>query len=242
MRNLWRTLAVAVLIANAAIAAAQIPTSSSEVVTTPGKQADRRLLESDTALRATIRCSLDRTRTRAKLALATTPGGKDEARILRAYQSFMDWCLQGTSGGGISADWQLMRGIFAEELYKREFGERPVTPNADSEQAAQRAAAVPVSGGNAERMSLAGSARCVVARRPAVVGELVVSDPFGDGERRAFGKLRESLAACIDQGTNATFSRQMLRGYLSEAYYHYSVAVKVGFRPINATVAPRKQQ
>lgn len=240
MRKLWNMLAVAALVAAPIVATAQIPTSSTEVVTTPGKQADRRLIESDAALRATIRCSLDRTRSRATLALATTPGGKDEARILRAYQSFMEWCLQGTSGGGISADWQLMRGIFAEELYKREFGDRPVTPSVDSEQAAQWATATPMSGGNPVRMSLAGSARCVVARRPAVVGDLVVSDPFGDGERRAFGKLRESLAACIDQGTNATFSRQMLRGYLSEAFYHYSVAVKAGFRPVNATAVKQR--
>lgn len=183
--------------------------------------------QTDPLFRRTLACVLVREPRKPRNLVDTLPGSREEARLLGAFQSRLDQCYVGTVHG-IGFSWDLLRGGFAEIYYHREFpGGLPGAPAHTAWVEAwtrPRAAA----GGAPQAEMLHATMRCVVVRRPEVVGRMLAAAPFTAEEASAVRMLRDDLSACLNSGVQLTASRQSLRGLLAEAALHYGEAIRNG--------------
>jgi hypothetical protein len=224
-------LGAACLLAMSCGAQAQIPTSSSDTSIRPARPRGD-VNRAEPIFRRTVACIVERSPSRTRNLLDTTPGTQAEARIMSSFQSRLDWCFNAAEGG-ISFSWDVLRGGIAEIYYHQAFPSGlPRQPaNADAALTAAWSQPRTVEGGQAQLEMLHAAARCTVLRRPGVVSDLLAADPLSPAELAAIRAIQGDFAACVAAGVTFTASRQSLRGLLVEAALHYGEANERGFRP-----------
>lgn len=200
-----------------------MPSSSTDVRTTPGKQSEIRLQLSDRETRHTARCVIDRAQGQVTKLLDTVPESNTESHIFNAMHSRMTWCYPGS--GGIRFTAMIWRGFLAEHLIagmdsdaKTEAVTNPL------EDAGWVSDFGDMTGENKGLIGLPQFGRCVVAADPAAVLALVAAESFSSEENSVMGKIVPLLPPCMDSGITGEFSKQSLRAVLAEGLYHYLLA------------------
>src|SRR3546814_14617 len=221
MRRLSTTLTCA-LLCLAALAQAQIPSSTQERLTTPGKPQKEDVLRGNKLFRDMAQCVVERQSTRVDNLLNSEPGSKVEMKLADSLQSRYDNCL---GMGSISFPHYVLRGGLAEVVYHREFPNgldtttKPATevtlvwsdPNLDSD--------------GVQALELMHSAaRCLVARQPKRVSDLLETETMSPEEMRVIRDLQGDLGACLFAGVTFNGNRQSLRALLAEAALEYGAA------------------
>jgi hypothetical protein len=213
-------------------AAAQIPTSTQDRVTTPIPPSLQEIARTDAVFRDAVACVVRYQPARTRALLDTVPGSSGEGTILYSFQSRLDQCYDYYRNEGRSLGFtsNLLRGVVAEIYYHREFpGGIAANAVAAPETLTSWTQPRPDDGAVSQVEMLHSMARCVTVRQPAGVAALLAADPFTTGERDAIRTLQPDLAACLDSGIEFAASRQSLRGLLAEAALHYAEASRTGF-------------
>ena len=203
-----------------AAAAAQIPTSTSDIVPSTSGPSRSELARADAVFRDLIDCVIRYQGARTRNLLDTIPGTHEESTILYSFDSRMEQCYEFARTGGRAMTYSpsLLRGAIAEAYFRRDFpvglgAEAPPAPEAGSAWTQPRA-----SGGQVTQMEMLHSmARCVTARQPGSVGAMLRATPLSAEERAAMRTLQPDISACLDAGVEFAVSRQALRGLLAEA-------------------------
>ena len=213
-------------------AAAQIPTSTQDVLVSPGDPEQEEVARTDAVLRDLVACLVRYQAARTRNLLDTVPGSRAESNIVRSLRSRMETCYNyyRTGARALVFATPILRGMIAEQYYRRDFpnGLAAGSPPA-AEAAAVWTAPRPSPGDDAGPELVHAMARCVVVQHPAEVGALVAAEPFTVAERRALAAVTPHLSPCLYQGVNLDASRQSLRGVLAEAAFHYAEAQREGF-------------
>lgn len=208
--------------------AAQSPAGTRELA--PGRGARGEAVRIDPIFRRTIACLVEREPSATRALLATISGTDREARIVWRFQSRLDHCLPGAGDSGIAFPSDLLRGAIAEIHYRRAVqAGPPAAPAPAGDVAAAWARPRLEDGRVTQHESFHAMARCVVLREPGAVTALLAAAPFSGEEMRAIRSLQDALSACIDPDTRFVASRQLLRGLLAEAAFHYDEAQRTGF-------------
>lgn len=189
----------------------------------------------DPLFRRTLACVDSREPSRTRTLIQTIPGSRIEARVMGGFQSRLDQCYVGT-GRGLGFTWNLMRGGFAEIYYHREFPNGLASGAPDAAWADAWIRPRVVDGVVSQEELLHSTARCVVARQPAVVTRLLAGAPFSAAEVGAMRELRGDISSCLDSGIHLTASPQSLRGLLAEAALLYGESRGAG--PNDSPVVP----
>ena len=228
-------LAVAVLLAWCTMpfaAAAQIPTSTHDVLVRPYSPEQEEIAHTDAVLRDLIACVIRYQPARTRNLLATIPGSHAERTIVRSLRSRMETCYDyfQTGARALVFATPIVRGMIAEQYYRRDFpnGLAAASPPA-AEAAAVWTAPRPSPSDDAGPELVHAMARCVVVQHPAEVAALIAAEPFTMEERRALAAVTPHLSPCLYQGVNLDASRQSLRGVLAEAVLQYAEAQREGF-------------
>ena len=215
-----------------AVAVAQIPTSTREIIRSNTPPPPSEVALADEVLRETVDCIIERQGPRTRNLLETIPGTRAEGAILSSFQSRLDYCYDSLRAGGraITLTNNLLRGFIAEAHYASDFpaGIAPAEAAAP-ELTAAWARPRPEDGRAPQLEMLHAMARCVTVRQPATVAAMLRAEPFSVEERATIGALAPDLSACLDSGVEFTASRQSLRGLLAEAALHYARARSEGF-------------
>jgi hypothetical protein len=218
-----------------AMAVAQVPTSTADIIPNTSPPSQSNIARSDRAFRDLVRCVVRYQPDRTRNLLATIPGTHAEEVIITSLNARMESCYNFyiTGSGALFMDSTLLRGAVAEAYFGQEL----------------RGSLQPASGASAEQVAawtqpraednriqqielLHSTARCVTSRQPAAVGALLRTAPLSAEERTAIRSLQTDLSACIDSGVEFTASRQSLRALLAEAAFHYLEAGRRGFASI----------
>jgi len=216
----------------AAPAAAQIPTSTQDRVTTPVPPSLEEVARTDAVFRDAVACVVRYQPGRTRNLLDTIPGTDAEHTILASFQSRLNQCYDyhRNQGRSMSFSLNLLRGAIAEIYFRREFPDGLI-PAADAPPELAAAWVRPRSrdGSTTQSEMLHAMARCVAVRRPGGVGAMIAAEPFTPRELDAIRGMQEDLSACLDAGVAFEASRQALRGLLAEAALHYAEARRDGF-------------
>jgi hypothetical protein len=157
--------------------------------------------------------------TDARKLLATPPGSKEEAKVIRSLAA--ERCqIVGLGLPFLEYDRQLLRGVIAEA----------VLDDTRNKKGAVDAAVAPFGSLSADaigaldekgKASLAGLdfAQCIVAASPDGVKALLNTNPTWDTQDKAIEQLQPYLGPCLPKGAEVSFSRLVLRGLLAEAAY-----------------------
>ena len=165
-------LAAAVLLAWCAApfaAAAQIPTSTADVLVSPHSPEQEEIARTDAVLRDLIACVVRYQPARTRNLLASIPGSRAESNIVRSLRSRMETCYDyfQTGARALVFATPIVRGMIAEQYYRRDFpnGLAAASPPA-AEAAAVWTAPRPSPGDDAGPELVHAMARCVVVRPP----------------------------------------------------------------------------
>lgn len=206
-----------------AAAAAQIPTSTSDIVPSTSGPSRGEVARADSVFRDLVDCVIRYQPARTRNLLGTIPGTHEEATILDSFDSRMEQCYEFSRTGGRAMTFSssLLRGGIAEAYFRRDF---PAGLGADAPLAAEAAARWTqprATGGQVTQMEmLHAMARCVTARQPVAIGTMLRAVPLSAEERAAMRTLQPDISACLDSGVEFAVSRQALRGLLAEAALH----------------------
>ena len=218
-------------------AAAQVPTSTSDIVPSTSGPSRSEVALSDQVFRDLVSCVIRYQPARTRNLLGTIPGTRQESTILYSFDSRMETCYDAFRTGGRAMTYQgnVLRGVVAETYFARDFpaGISPAT-NVGPEAAAAWARPRPADGAIPQMEMLHAMARCATIRQPATVSAMLRAAPFSPEERAALRALQADLSACLDAGVEFTASRQALRGLLAEAALHYGEAQRNGFAAAQA--------
>jgi len=224
-------LAAAVLMCPA-VGAAQVPTSTADIIPNTSAPSQSNIARSDRAFRDLVRCVVRYQPERTRQLLATIPGTHAEELIVTSLNSRMETCYNFyiTGAGALFMDNTLLRGVVAETYLAQEVpgGFQPA-PGATAEQLAAWTQPRPEDNRIGQLELLHATARCVISRQPSGVAALLRTAPMSPEERVAIGPLQPDLSACLDSGVEFTASRQALRALLAEAGFHYLEAQRTGF-------------
>ena len=236
-------IAAAALLAVLGVAtpvAAQIPTSTQDIVRTTSPPARSEIALTDEVFRDLIECVIRYQGARTRNLLGTIPGTHQEATLLGSFDSRMNSCYDYARNGGraLTFSSELLRGFIAQAYLRRDFpnGVAAAT-NVTPEAAATWTRPRPGEGRISQIEMLHSTARCVMVRQPATVDTLLRTAPLSAEERAAMRTLQPDLAACLDSGVEFSASRQALRGLLAEAAFHYGAAQRDGFAQPGETAA-----
>lgn len=215
----------------AAPAAAQVPTSTQDIIPSTSRAPRSEVRRSDAVFRDLVECVVRHHPARARNLLATIPGTYAEGDILVTFRPRMETCFDYPRLGGraLSFDWRLLRGAIAETAFASEFPRGIVPANAPEETIEAWARPREADGQVTTMEMVHAMARCVTMRQPAEVNRLLRAEPLGAEERASMRRLQPDLAACLDSGVNFTASRQALRALLAEAALLYAEASRDGF-------------
>lgn len=213
-------------------AAAQIPTSTHDIIPNTAAPTRSATARADRAFRDMMACVVQREPARTRNLVESLPGSHEEARLSTSFQSRMESCFDYAAAGAnaLIYDLGLARGVVAEVMLARDFpnGLAPADPTmARALEAWTRPRLVrgaPWRGDLVHAM-----ARCVTARRPADVWALVRSAPFTPAESSLMRALRPDLTACLEQGVALEASPQALRALLAEAAWQHATNRVRGF-------------
>jgi hypothetical protein len=206
-----------------AVAAAQIPTSTSDIVPSTSGPSRSEVARADAVFRDLVECVIRYQPARTRNLLGTIPGTHEEATILDSFDSRMEQCYEFSRTGGRAMTFSssLLRGGIAETYFRRDF---PAGLSAEPALTAEAAAAWTQPRPSANQVTqmemLHSMARCVTARQPAAVGTMLRAAPLSAEERAAMRTLQPDISACLDSGVEFAVSRQALRGLLAEAALH----------------------
>lgn len=161
-------------------------------------------------------CMVDFGRQRATDFLALPPG--DEAK--NAGQKLVSSeCLR---FGSMSFPVEILRGGLFRALYRKDFrisapalSEKPIDYIADVGGKADGPIAV-------QYIALRQFGECVVRADVANSRELTLAPIGSTREKAAFKALNPHFGPCLQQGINASFSKQMLSGLIAESLYRLS--------------------
>ncbi len=221
-------------------AAAQIPTSTHDIIPNTSRPALSETARADRAFRDLIACVVRYQPARTRNLLGTIPGTSEERRILYSFESRMENCFDVFRAGrdGLRFQTNLLRGVVAEVYYGSDFpGGIPAAGDVTPERVADWVRPRPADGEVSQLEMLHAMARCVTSRQPAAVGALLRTAPLSAEERAALRPLEPDLSACLDSGVEFTASRQSLRGLLAEAALHFARARATGFASAGETAA-----
>jgi hypothetical protein len=211
-------------------AAAQVPTSTSDIIPSSSRPELSEVQRSDAALRDLIICVIRYQPTRTRNLLDTIPGTHAEATILTSFDSRMNTCFNYARVGGRALLFPhvVLRGAIAEAYYRQEFPQGIPAGPAPAEAAAW--ARPRPSGAEVTQSEMIHSmARCVIVRRPAEVNAMLRTAPLSAEERPAMRALQADLSACLDSNVSFNASRQAVRALLAEAALHYGEAQRQGW-------------
>lgn len=236
IRRSFHLAALAALLVGGALAAAQIPASTHEVVRSSSPPGQSEVQRSDAVFRDLVACVVRHQPSRTRNLLDTVPGSYGEADIVRTLWPRMETCFDYYRVGGraLVIDNLLVRGAIAETYYRNEF---PAGIAAAAPAGATEAWIRPrdQDGEVTHAEMLHSMARCVTVRRPAEVSSMLNTDPLSAEERAALRLLQTDLSACLDSGVQFAASRQSLRALLAEAALHYAEASRSGFSRVGST-------
>lgn len=229
--KILRGLAAAVLVCPA-LAGAQVPTSTADIIPNTSAPSQSNIARSDRAFRDLVQCVVRYQPDRTRNLLATIPGTHAEELIVTSLNARMESCYNFyiTGSGALFMNSTLLRGVVAETYLAQEVpgGFQPAS-GATAEQLAAWTQPRPEDNRIGQLELLHATARCVISRQPAGVAALLRTAPMSREERTAIGPLQTDLSACLDSGVEFTASRQSLRALLAEAAYHYLEAQRRGF-------------
>jgi hypothetical protein len=164
-------------------------------------------------------CAVGRDPADARKLLATPPGSKDEAKLIRSLAA-QQCQVVGLGLPYLDLDRQLLRGVIAEAVLDQSRKEKgPVDPSA-----APFGNLSPDVIGELDakgKASLAGLdfAQCVVAASPQGVKALLNTNPTWDLQDKELEQLGPYLGPCLPNGAQVSFSKLVMRGLLAEAAY-----------------------
>lgn len=174
-------------------------------------------------MRSFAACIASRSKGRLTKLLALPVGVPEYDRMSRAmFDREGDECL---SGGELRFSMKLLRGSLFEAVYLQEFG-RDAVPDlmlvTDSGFRARYAE--PLGPDAAYVVAFEQFGECVAKARPSAARDLVASIPGSSSESTAFASLGPVLGSCLPKGRKITFSKPVLRGFVSEGLYWLSAA------------------
>lgn len=193
----------------------------------------------DVSIRATLNfaeCMTPRNRAYVVRFLEATPGSRQERQIASRLTDRGAQCLVRVApadlGDGLlmlRMTPRLMRGGFAEALFKNDFSSPGTSLRQPAQVAAFRIEDISRASHNDEgetsarvAIILIGIGECVAQGNPALVDRLLRTEPASVEERRAMEPLVPVVGSCFPEGEQFTINRPMLRGFLAEGLYRYS--------------------
>src|SRR3546814_18502426 len=84
------------------------------------------------------------------------------------------------------------------------------------------------------------AARCLVARQPKRVSDLLETETMSPEEMRVIRDLQGDLGACLFAGVTFDGTRQSLRALLAQPALQYAVAQRTGFAGLAAAAAGKQ--
>ena len=155
----------------------------------------------------------------ASKLLATPPGSKEEAKVIRSLG--LEHCLPvGLGLPYLDLDRQLLRGVIAEAVLdesRKKKGKIDPAAAPFGNLSPDAIGALDEKG----QASLAGLdfAQCLVAASPDGVKKLLNTNPTWGTQDKAIQQLQPYLGPCLPKGAEVAFSKLVLRGLLAEAAY-----------------------
>ena len=174
----------------------------------------------------------------ARALLATTPFSPEErdhaARLLRAAER----CLRLRSQLATSA--LMFRGAVAEALYESAFALPPAARNPAAAAAAYYQSATLTARADAPQLTTHFElAQCAAPGHGDLVRALLATEPGTDAEMAALTALYPVFASCVRAGTQLRVDRGVIRAFVAEALYRWSVVQRDGpTSPLAAPAAP----
>ena len=171
------------------------------------------------ALYSKAYCAVRNDSADARKLLATPPGSKDEAKVLRSLNAQV--CgLFGNGLPALEADGQLMRGVVAEALYDQFHQKKGVVDAKAAPFGNLSPDAIEALDGKGQaRLAGLDFAQCIVAAAPDRVDALLNSNSVTGEQDKALEQLQPYLGPCLPKGAQVNFSKLVLRGLLAEAAY-----------------------
>lgn len=164
------------------------------------------------------RCALNKDRDASVAAMRALPLGTQAVTLDPGRLGGAAACAREP----VSAPAVVVRGAFAEALYRADFKEVGVTPRRTRDYADL---GLPDTGKNApkgENIALYRLADCVARNDAGNVDALIRSKEGSNPEKMIFARLQPYLGACGGAGEKWAYSRPALRGALAQAAYRTS--------------------
>jgi len=214
-------LAFCASVALTAPAAAAQPRAGSRIDTAPGAVQSVESEDEATARRVMRGFSgcVARARTRwAEGALALPFNSREQGDYVRSAIGGSNDCLA-AAGAELRFRPPAMVGGMAEQLIEIRYARIDLAPIARLEDSDIEAR------GLRSRNGYEGLALCIVRRDAAAVRALVMTQPAGEAERAALGRIVPHLGPCLDQGQTLTLDAQAIRALLAPTLYRTLAAL-----------------
>jgi hypothetical protein len=230
-----RRLLLAALLCVSTASQAQYVSSTHDRLTTPGEPQSQDVLRGNELFREMARCVVDRQTTRVENLLRSPPGSDAEASLAYSLQSRYDQCM---GMGSISVPYYVLRGGLAEVLYHRKFPNGLDTTTKPASDVTLAWSDPHLNSGGDQALELMHSAaRCLVARQPKRVSDLLATETMTPEEMRVIRDLQGDLGACLFQGITFNGNRQSMRALLAEAALEYGLGQRNGFAGVASASA-----